>query len=302
MATAAKKAKTAASQKSQTSQTNELGFYNELINVDDLNIDRGYQRALDENRVKKIAREWDDTQARDVYVSRRDHVEGSSSYWILDGQHTFAAAQMIGKKQLNCRIYTDLSRKDEADMYFRLNDAQQKPSTIDKFKAAKVAGYPDEIQLDKILKERGLVATRKNPRDGDENIDKSFFPVTAVQQLLTALRKHGSDHVSLMLDIIVNGWGKENAAFNVHILNGLSRFLQDFDKKTSTQHAFDMDRMVTVMRSVPPSMVMERANKHRNVVGNRPLAVAEAFDEIYRVPSKVGIDMPTIRKRWTRRG
>ncbi len=278
----------------------EENFYNAIIPVNELNIDSGYQRAVDQKRVKRIANSWDDSQARDIYVSERNDGK-TTSFWILDGQHTVAAAITVGKKELHCRVYTNLSRKQEADMYYRLNDSQIKPTTIDKFKAAKVAGYEEEIKLDALLKERGLVAARKKPREGDENIDKNLFPVTAVQQLLTALKKHGADHVNQLLDVIVEGWGKENAAFNVHILTGLSRFLHEYDQRISANKPFDMNRMVTVLRSVPPSMVMERSNKHRSVVGNRPLAVAEAFDEIYRVPNKVGVDLPTIRKRWTRR-
>ncbi len=62
------------------------------IKADDLNVDRGYQRAAGTSYINKIAREFDPALFGIITVAERD----DGSYWILNGQHRVEAMRKMG--------------------------------------------------------------------------------------------------------------------------------------------------------------------------------------------------------------
>ena len=105
------------------------------ISVNDMKVDMSYQRTPNEKRIRRIAREWDDMQANLIYLSHR-----SDGYYVIDGNHTRLAYELTGGKFLNCRVYENLSKEDEARLYEKLNTSQKKPKFAEILKARIEAG------------------------------------------------------------------------------------------------------------------------------------------------------------------
>ena len=100
-------------------------FCRELpINSAELKIPRTtYQRELNEDRVRRIAAEFDERIANEPKVSCRD-----GRYYVFDGQHTIAARKLLnGGRDLpiRCKVFYGLTESDEALLF-----AQQTLSLI----------------------------------------------------------------------------------------------------------------------------------------------------------------------------
>lgn len=71
-----------------------------------------YQRTLNEDRVRRIAAEFDERIANEPKVSCRD-----GRYYVFDGQHTIAARKLLnGGRDLpiRCKVFYGLTESDEA--------------------------------------------------------------------------------------------------------------------------------------------------------------------------------------------
>lgn len=124
------------------------------VPLKDMRIDMSYQRATTE-RVKKIAKEWDDMKANLIHVSLRS----DGLFYVMDGNHTRLAAEMVGKENLPCRVYVGLTREDEARIFSELNTASKKPSFAEILKSRAAAGYELEKSYLELLEECGIKYT-----------------------------------------------------------------------------------------------------------------------------------------------
>ena len=119
-----------------------------------------YQRPCQANRVREIASKWDDYKANEVVVSYRD-----GSFFVVDGQHTVRAAEMVGKSDLYCKIYEDLSFEEEAKLFVQLNNIQVRVSTVQKYKAMVCAKDPETMVLENLCKEFSIVTIPTSSHD-----------------------------------------------------------------------------------------------------------------------------------------
>ena len=112
--------------------------YKASLKVGEINADyEHYQRPLD-GREKKIAKEWDDSLAREVVVSKRQ----DGTYWALDGNHTCNALKIARGEDalIACNVYEGLSIEEESYLFHRLNSNFKKPSYNDLLRASRTAG------------------------------------------------------------------------------------------------------------------------------------------------------------------
>lgn len=80
----------------------------------------GYQR-VELRTVRRISDEWDETRCGAILASHRD-----GSFWIVDGQHRTAAANLNGAEDIFAMILTGLTYEQEA-MRFATQNRNVKP-------------------------------------------------------------------------------------------------------------------------------------------------------------------------------
>lgn len=197
-----------------------------LVPVTEMFIDGTYQRTI-QNKVSKIANNWDNDKCAILQVSYRSDMD---KYAIIDGQNRWAAACKIGITHLLCQIYENLTIKEEAKIFSEQNDNVTRIAVADKFKSLLV--MEDEICLKiKHLCDEFGISIRKTQGDSLHKIRKNLNSITAAQRIVTA---HGIDCLRWMFEIInKSGWELTAKAYSYDNLHVLLTFYQACYNKDS---------------------------------------------------------------------
>lgn len=114
------------------------------------------QRELNQNRVNKLAADFDLEQLGTPTVSLRD-----GHFYVIDGQHRVRALEEMGwgDQQIQCWTYEGLTEEDEAETFLKLNDVLA-VEAMAKYRVGVQAGRDIECDIDRIVKTLGLVVSR----------------------------------------------------------------------------------------------------------------------------------------------
>lgn len=134
-----------------------------MIRVGDLNTDYSYQRPLEQKRVNRYTKNWEDSLAKVVQVSQRS----DGTYWVLDGNHTKHAFENVygPEEKIECNVFEGMSYEDEASYYNRINNEQKKPKANDTLKAKRAAKDPETVAYFDALDRGGLTYTLGHERN-----------------------------------------------------------------------------------------------------------------------------------------
>ena len=113
-----------------------------------------YQRTLNEDRVRKIAAEFDERIANEPKVSSR-----GGRYYVFDGQHTIAARKFLnGGRDLpiRCKVFYGLSERDEALLFAQQTGASASLTAGARFRALVYGGDKEALAFQKVTEAVGL--------------------------------------------------------------------------------------------------------------------------------------------------
>lgn len=117
-----------------------------------LKVSPEYQRRSMSQRVLAISASWSWIALGAISVGRRE-----SEFWVIDGQHrVLAALQRSDISNLPCIVFATDSIQQEAQGFLDANTGRKSVSTIDKFRAALVAGDATAKYVDSVLSEFGI--------------------------------------------------------------------------------------------------------------------------------------------------
>lgn len=128
-----------------------------------MDLDKSYQREVNEKHVNKLFITWDGDKCDFLLVSFRDN-----RFKILDGQHRYLAAKYRGIKNLPCIILTGLTREQEARIFSRQNENVKKLTIYDVFKANIANGdisIPEvkiDMEINEVCKKYGIKVCNNN--------------------------------------------------------------------------------------------------------------------------------------------
>jgi hypothetical protein len=132
-----------------------------------LQADPAYQRSIDgrasQRLIRKIAEEWDWRLCAPLTVSHRPDESGEMAYWVIDGQHRLAAAELRGDiPELPCIISQFESFEAEALAFVAINRDRKSVTALDRFHARVAAGEAEAIDVRDLVKAAGLSVARSN--------------------------------------------------------------------------------------------------------------------------------------------
>lgn len=154
----------------------------------------------------KIAKQWDKRRAGAITVSYRD-----GSFYIIDGQHRYLAARIVGESALTCRIYEGLTLQEEAEIFGRQSENVKTLNPKDLFKAMYIAGDKDAVAIQEICNEFGISTSYKQKTDS-----KCLWSIDTVQKVY---RQFGADGLRWMFRIIDEiGWSNDNHSYGKTML------------------------------------------------------------------------------------
>lgn len=184
-----------------------------------LTVDRTVQRALDENRARRIAEEFDLTAFGVIHVSARP----GEVFHIIDGQHRVAGAKMAGHEDATvpCLVYVDLTKADEATLFRQLNNTRR-VQAIDKFRVRVEEGDLVAVQLNTMLHNHGW-------RVEASKASGAFMAVAAVENLFNGGRVFAEGpHLGACdttIAILTRAWGHNSDGVRGELVNGLGNFV-----------------------------------------------------------------------------
>lgn len=187
-----------------------------------MRLDMSYQRQLSAN-ISKLVREWDNAECKFLLVSYRDGV-----FYVLDGQHRKAAAEIKGISELPCEILTGLTREEEALIFARQNRNVKKLYPFDTYKANLACGNKDipevwtDMEINRICSAHG-VEVKKIGRV--QTNPKMLRSITGTREIV---RCNGSTCFEWVIKMITSSnWDKCEVSYGRDIIRMLKNFYID---------------------------------------------------------------------------
>jgi hypothetical protein len=221
------------------------------------------QRELRPGRVNALLSDFDLDELGLIVVNQRD-----GFYWIIDGQHrTEALKQWLGEwenQQVECRVYTGLTEKQEAEMFDRLNN-QLTVGALDKFKVRVTAGRPSEVAVSKIVQQQGLKIGTANTTGN----------IGAVSTLVRVYERAGPSTLSRALRIAHGSFGDQG--MSAPVIDGMGHLCERYNG--ALQDEKTVERLNTMRGGI--GALMSRADVLKKQT-RRPMAqcVAAAVVDI----------------------
>lgn len=199
-----------------------------------------YQREIHNNRVKRIAKYFDERIANEPKVSFRD-----GKYYVFDGQHTIAARKfMNGNKDLPilCKVYMGMTEKEEADLFAK-QTGESAPLTAGIRIRAEIFSE-NEVAL------AFLAANADLGIELDYDQERGYMRIGCIQTAFDAYRQIGVERYKEAMSVIVEAWGGEPDSFRTENVIGITRFVDLYHDTYIPQ------RLVNRLRNVDPLTIM----------------------------------------------
>jgi hypothetical protein len=201
-----------------------------------------YQRYLNKSLVKKIVNKFDDKSVGQLILSYRQGL-----FYIIDGQHRWAALLQLGVETWDCEIHYGLTLKDEADMFVLKNGpcgneegGRRGLNPIQLWEAEIIAGREKVVNIDKIVSEEGFKIKTKGAAVANNTIK-------SVGGLKTIYKKSGANGLKEILNIINRTWPRKKEALQERFLIGFELFYRTY------KNDYDKEYLIDRLRTILPS-------------------------------------------------
>lgn len=220
------------------------------LHAKEFSLDLKVQRQLNEDRADKMAEDFQPHALGLLTASKR----ADGHVYVLDGSHRVSAARKANYSGLlACRLFEDLTLKEEAALFLTLNSSRAVQS-IDRFKVRVTQGEPIATGINKVLKHYNLhVDWANNSSLG------TISAIGALEKLYKGMgiREEGEypELVDKLCDILLKAYGKDAAnndrsMFSATIIQGLGTFIAIYNKQ------IDTDRLVAQLQTSTPRQII----------------------------------------------
>lgn len=201
----------------------EWPFVVGLVPLVNLLIDDTYQRPPHHEFVAREAARFDPTLVGSIDVSeRKAKGQGKGMYAILDGQQRYLMMQLVGKTACYCSIYTGMSIADEAGFFFRKNKDRMAMKPYYSFRARRVAGDEEAIEIARIVEAEGFSL---GPVSNEEDV---IGAIKAVETAYGMASEYREQCLSNTLYTIREAFKGRKDCFNSSLIMGVGRFWQTY--------------------------------------------------------------------------
>jgi hypothetical protein len=237
----------------------------EVVEIDQLHVDRAYQRELNMELVQKIASKWEPTAAGPIVVSRRRN----GDLYIVNGQHRTAGAKMAGETHILAQVVDGLDEATEAVLRLQGN-TRLGDRSLERFRAQVAAGYAESLDIVKIL---ARFDTKINTASNEPGINC----VSAVERI------YRTDKGVLLvrtLEVVKEAFGEiAGRSATAALLAAIAWFLQ-----THPAEEYDRNRLIEKLSGVGLAALDRMATNTKAAMGgakwvNVYRAIVEAYNE-----------------------
>lgn len=212
--------------------------------------ERGYQRALDERRVQKIVRDYQEGRRKETVVSQRVGGPDEGGLFVVDGQHTLAALKRIHPPGTYLKvILVHWTQEEEQDRFSHQGQNQAGITANHRFPANLRYGYAWETEIWELVEEAGAHL----------NFDSSsVWPnITAVSSVERVAKAYGKPMLFRVIRFLARTWPDIPRVFDGRLISGLAIFL--------TMHPEIRDRdlreKIDIEKMLPKYLVKDGVNE-----------------------------------------
>lgn len=232
----------------------------ELVRLNDLYIDRRFQRVLSDAFVSRLVDKFDKNLVGVLDVNMR--ADGTLS--LIDGQHRREALLHLGWTETLCLIH-DLTLEQEADRFVKLQRERLHMHAAEVFKAAVFAGEPRAVAIAAIVEAHGFQVSKSNTTAGC---------ISSAGALQKVYEQYGARVLTDTIATIRIAWGiADGRARTGLMIRGLGQFLAAFQ-------TLDREALATQLEILPASSLIRRSHGIREGSGgDQSTAMARAILE-----------------------
>jgi len=190
-------------------------------------------------------------------------------YWCIDGQHRIYAMieNGFGPDKLECRVHTDLTDEQMADLFYQLNNTKA-VSKFEKFKSAVKAGYATESAIIRVVESSGCKVSPAS----DEGC------IAAVASLERVYKFGGESVLGKAVRTARDAFDGAAAGFSGKIIEGLGLVFNRYDGAVDERQ---LASKVALARGGAPGL-LRKAEAWRQSTGNHlSSCVAAAIVDLY---------------------
>lgn len=203
---------------------------------------RAYQRQLNTNRVRQIAKEFDERIANEPKVSLRN-----GHYYVFDGQHTIAArVEKNGGKPLAilCKVYQGLTESDEATLFALQTGCSAKLTAGIRIRALIYAGDPIACQFRKVTEDTGLLL--------DYSQQGGTGRLACVATAFNEFRKVGPTKYKEAMTILLDAWNGHQDSLRAETVSAMCEFVDLYEGE------YDRKRMIKRFQGYDPIHIFRK--------------------------------------------
>lgn len=180
------------------------------LNISDICL-ADYQRPVNEVKVSRIAGSYEPHKDRPIEVSYRE-----GRYYCFDGQHRLLVHKMLGRNTIQAQIHEGLTYEQEASLFSRQHDNEQRVNSKDRWGASVKAGAesPKTKEIIDISKACGFRVSTN-----DYSVENT---ICCVQELQTIYDKYGAKGLKTVLEFVKLTWDGLPGNTNRIILRAIS--------------------------------------------------------------------------------
>lgn len=210
-----------------------------MLRTDSLTVDHDVQRALNVPRVEEMAKTFREDALGVLAVSHRP----DGSYHIVDGQHRWETCKSVGRTHVQCKVYSGLSRQDEAALFRVLNNTRI-VNALDRFRVRVVEGEVSAVDINGILEKSGWRVPSKASANTPGVVNS---PVALEWVYCGAGIRQGRQPTVFRqtVEVITAAWGYEPDAMRSDVVKGVGAFL------TRYEGMLDLSKVVRMLQGYP---------------------------------------------------
>ena len=221
----------------------------EWVSVDEITVDRNYQRDLRPRRISQILKDFNWSRFEPVMLA-----EKNGGYNVYDGQHRVEAAKLHPLvDKIPALISTIANMRDEAAAFIDVNRNRTAVSSIEKYHAGIEAGDPDMMAVCSVVGEAGCEIAQFQ---GDIGTNKT----NAVVAVSRAIGTNGDQPVVAALTTLREAWPEDKNALMGVLINAISGIFRN--NKTISK-----PRMVDILAAMSRKELAGDAETMRKISG-----------------------------------
>jgi len=219
----------------------DAGMHLEYLNIDDIQVDPSYQRALREYRIAHMIEHFDPAELTAIVVHKRT----DGTIWVLDGQHRVELLRRLGKSVILADVREGYSIELEAHYFWRMNAGRKDPNSWEKFHARLRSKEPTATRILEIVEKAGFHLELHSREAGD---------ISAVSALETIFNM---GKLEKSLNVIATVWPNDKVSTESAVILGMGSFLLSYDGHEN----YDDGQLLTALEKIAPSAILRRARE-----------------------------------------